>query len=330
MMLLRFAAVAFAAFLLTAAADAKNRTDKTCFDTTREMKRACSADIADDYFEQSAKCLNSDDPRGCRRDALADYQDSRGECKDQAEARDSLCERLPDQGPYIAELDPADFDGTNGVCAMPAGQNPYFPLIPGTVTKFKNETPGEEETVIVTVTDETRTILGIDTIVVNDQVFEGLPDDMGNPDPDADPIEDTDDYYAIDKDCNVWYLGEIARNFEDGYLTDLDGSFIAGENDAQAGIVMLADPQVGDVYRQEFALGDAEDAAEVLALDADNPDGVGTDVFDCAGMCLKTEDFIGNEPDALELKFYVPGIGFVVEQLPDGDVVLELVATENP
>ncbi len=304
----------------------------TCFDTTRVMRSACRADIVDDYYENTAKCLNSDEVRLCRRDAWNEYLAAQGECGEQAQARNALCKRLPDPGAYVVELDPNDFNGTNGVCA--SGQNRFFPLIPGTVTTFVNDTD-EPETIIVTVTEDTREIEGIETIVVNDRVFEGLPDQDG--DPSGDPIEDTDDYYAIDKDCNVWYLGEIAQNFEDGYLTDLDGSFIAGEEGAQAGIVMLASPQVGDVYRQEFALGDAEDAAEVLALDADimvdgeihllNVDGQSVN---CNGACLKTEDFIGNEADAVELKFYVEGVGFVAEQLPDGEVILELVKIEHP
>lgn len=303
-------------------------SSRTCFDTTRVMKSACRADIADDFYENTAKCLNSDDVLACRREASSEYRGAQGECGEQAEARDALCERLPDAGPYIVELDPEDF----GDCAT--GQNRFLPLIPGTVATFVNATD-EPETIIVTVTEDTREIEGIETVVVNDRVFEGLPDEDGQPS--GDPIEDTDDYYAIDNDCNVWYLGEIAQNFEDGYLTDLDGSFIAGDEGAQAGIVMLASPQVGDVYRQEFALGDAEDAAEVLALDADimvdgaihllNVEGQNVN---CNGACLKTEDFIGNEVDAVELKFYVEGVGFVAEQLPNGEVILELVKIEHP
>lgn len=327
----------FAAVLLMIGANAfaggfHGPSPGTCFDTTRVMKSACRADIADDLYENTAKCLNSADVRQCRRDALGEYRAAQAECGEQAEARDALCERLPDPGPYIVNLNPDDFNGNNGVCAT--GQNRFFPLNPGTVTTFVSDTD-EPETIIVTVTEDTREIAGIETIVVNDRVFEGVPDDEGNPT--GDPIEHTDDYYAIDKDCNVWYLGEIAQNFEEGYLDNLDGSFITGNEGAQAGIVMLASPQVGDVYRQEFALGDAEDAAEVLALDADIlVDGavhlleVDGQNVNCNGACLKTEDFIGNEADAVELKFYVEGVGFIAEQLPDGEVVLELVKIEQP
>lgn len=304
-----------------------------CFRTTRLMLRACRADIVDDLNEQLAKCLNSDENRECRREARREYHEARGDCKDQAESRDNLCERLPDQGPYVADLDPADFGGCSG-------QNQFFPLEPGTVTTFVNDADEEElETIVVTVTDETREIEGIETFVVRDTVYEGLPDGDGNVTDDQERIEDTDDYYALDNDCNVWYLGEVSQNFEDGYLNNLDGSFIAGEEGAQAGIIMLADPQVGDVYRQEFALGDAEDAGAVLDLAAIiyNEEGAPfeaeDEAFECASladMCLKTEDFIGNDPEGQEFKYFKPGIGFVAEQLPDGDVVLRLIKVELP
>jgi hypothetical protein len=300
-----------------------HRPEGVCFETTQKMKKACRADTVDNLYEQSAKCLNTDEPFDCRREAYWDFYDEIADCEVQAAGRDDLCRRLPDPGPYIIDLDPADFDG-----GCPDG-NEYFPLVVGTVTTFVNETEDEEETIIVTVTDETREIEGIEAIVVRDTVYEGLPDDDFNPT--GDRIEDTDDYYAVANNCDVWYLGEVSQSFEDGYLDNLDGSFIAGQEEAQAGIIMLGDPMVGDVYRQEFALGDAEDAAEVLSLatdifdednevvEFDDPD------FNCNNACLMTEDFIANEPDGTELKYFKSGIGFVAEQLPDGEVVLKLV-----
>lgn len=284
----------------------------TCFDTTRVMKQACGKDISDDFYEDFAKCLNSDEFRECRRDAFHDYVDARADCRIQAAGRNDLCRRLPDAGPYITEIDPADFKSPG---ETQLGGNRYFPLVIGTVMTYRNEEDNED--IVVTVTDRTRVIEGVTTIVVRDVVsIEG------------ELIEDTDDYFAEDRSGNVWYFGEVAQNFEDGFLTDLDGSFIAGESGAQAGIIMKASPMVGDVYRQEFALGDAEDAAEVLALDGDveisNPD------FACNNACLKTEDFIPTEADATEFKYFKEGIGFIAEQLPDGDVVLELVSITAP
>ena len=321
------AAGVFLSVAATAArADGWQDQQEACYQTTDTMRVACAADAVDDLYIGYANCINSDDPWECRRDARGDYREAKAECRDQAESRDDLCDRLPDAGPYIADLDPADFSG-----GCPAG-NAWYPLVPGTVTTFVNETEGEEETIIVQVTDETREIEGIDAIVVRDTVYEGLPDMNGEPT--GDRTEDTDDYYAIANNCDVWYLGELSQSFEDGYLESLEGSFLAGVDDAQAGIVMLASPMVGDVYRQEFALGDAEDAAEVLSLAADIYDEEGElvefddDAFNCDGGCLKTEDFIGNVADDVEHKFYKQGIGVVAEQTPDGEVVAKLVKLE--
>jgi len=296
-----------------------------CYKTTDTMRIACAADALDDLYVDYAKCINSDDVWECKQEARADYWEAKGECRDQAEARDDFCDRLPDAGPYITDLDPDDFTGE---CV--AG-NTWFPLVPGTVTTFVNETEDEEETIIVQVLDETREIEGIEATIVRDTVYEGLPDMNG--DPTGDRIEDTDDYYALANNCDVWYLGEVAQNFEDGYLTDLEGSFIAGD-DAQGGIIMKAAPMVGDVYRQEFALGEAEDGAEVLDLMADIYDEEDELVefddpaFNCDGMCLKTDDFVGNESDSSEIKYYKAGVGVVAEQEPDGEVVLKIIKQE--
>jgi hypothetical protein len=307
-----------------------DRSDEACYKTTRAMKNACKADVIDNFYVEYAKCVNTDDERTCKREARETYNEERRECRDQAEGRDNLCERLPDAGPYLVELDPADFTGQ---CA---GGNPWYPLIPGTVTTFVNEYDEGGETIIVEVTHETREIEGITTIVVRDVVYEGLPADYDNPgEPEGDRIEDTEDYYAIADNCDVWYLGEVSQGFDDGYLNSLDGTFVTGIDRAKPGIIMLGNPMVGDVYRQEFALGEAEDAGEVLSLATDivdgngNPTGFANPPYDCSdNMCLKTEDFIGNDPDAVEYKYYKYGTGFVVEQIPSGEVVLMLIKDE--
>ncbi len=298
---------------------------KACFETTKLMLKACSADIGDDFLVENAKCLNTNDARACQGEAKADYKEARQDCRYQSEGRNDLCERLPNAGPYIVELDPDDFTGE---CA---GGNPFYPLVPGTVTTFVSEEDAGE-TIVVAVTDETREIAGIETIVVRDTVYAGLPN--GNGDPIGDRIEDTDDYYAVANNCDVWYLGEVSQSFEDGYLDNLHGSFVTDIDRAQAGIIMLADPMVGDVYRQEFALGDAEDAAEILALNTDIYDENGDLVefddssFNCNGACLLTEDFVATKPDAIEFKYFKAGIGFVAEQLPEGEVILKLIKIE--
>jgi len=96
--------------------------------------------------------------------------------------------------------------------------------------------------------------MGVDTVVVHDTVTV-----------DNEPLEDTFDWYAQDRDGNVWYFGEVTKEYKDGSV-DTAGSFEGGVNGALPGIIMPAHPQVGDQYRQEYAKGVAEDTGEVLSL----------------------------------------------------------------
>lgn len=137
--------------------------------------------------------------------------------------------------------------------------NSYFPLVVGTVWHYV----GGDETVDVTVLDQTKFIEGVTGRVVRDVVkVDGVL------------LEDTLDWYAQDVDGAVWYCGESVQDFEvfegddpqDPELIAIEGSFKAGLNGDFAGIQMLALPRVGDAYRQEVSMGNAEDAAEVVSI----------------------------------------------------------------
>ena len=80
------------------------------------------------------------------------------------------------------------------------------------------------------------------------------------------PVEVTDDWYAQDKDGNICYLGEYVTNYEDGKVADHEGSFEAGVDGAQPGILMPAHPKPGLAYRQEYRKGIAEDSGAVVSL----------------------------------------------------------------
>lgn len=89
---------------------------------------------------------------------------------------------------------------------------------------------------------------------------------------------------------------------------------------------MLASPQAGDVYRQEVALGEAEDAARVISTTG----SASVPAASCEGNCVVTRDFTPLEPDARERKFYAPGVGLILERdLVSGDRV-ELVEFSAP
>ena len=115
-------------------------------------------------------------------------------------------------------------------------------------------------------------------------------------------------------------------NYEDGEPAGLEGSWQAGADGAQPGILMKADPQVGDVYRQEYAIGEAEDAAAVLGTN----EAVSVPYGDFAG-CLMTGEFTPIEPDTIEFmehKFYAPGVGLLLEVDSETGERLELIDIE--
>ncbi|HSK47967.1 MAG TPA: hypothetical protein VLA05_08200, partial [Coriobacteriia bacterium] len=143
---------------------------------------------------------------------------------------------------YAPNLDPADF--------VTSVTNPYFPLKPGDRWVYSAETEeGTEENEVV-VLDETRSILGLDALVVHDIVRV-----------DGEVTEDTFDWFAQDRDGTVWYLGEDTKEMANGEVVSTEGSWEAGVDGAQAGVVMQADPAPGPWYWQEFYEGQAEDQA---------------------------------------------------------------------
>lgn len=210
--------------------------------------------------------------------------------------------------PYRPRIDPDEFVGVI--------DNPYLPLPPGTTLVYRGVSEGEQELVEVSVTDQTKEIMGVTATVVRDQVFV-----------DGELAEDTFDWFAQDRNGNVWYLGEDTREYENGEVVSTEGSWEAGVDGAQPGIVMLGAPRVGDSYRQEFYAGEAEDMATVLDLDESCVVPFGS--FD---HVLLTEDRTPLEPKIVEHKFYAPGVGVVLEQrVRGGREVLKLVEVRtNP
>lgn len=119
--------------------------------------------------------------------------------------------------------------------------------------------------------------------------------------------EDTIDWYAQDVSGNVWYFGEDTKELNEfGHVISTEGTWKAGVNGAQPGIVMEADPKVGDRYHQELAPGVAEDQAEVLSLDASTCVPYG-----CFDHLLLTKEWTVLKPGVVEQKYYAGGIGFI-------------------
>jgi hypothetical protein len=197
--------------------------------------------------------------------------------------------------------------------------NPYFPVVPGSKRVYESrvvdEVTGEviNQKTVVEVGTQTRTITGVQVRVVRDRVFEnGLL------------IEDTRDFHAQDNKGNVWYFGEDVINIEyddAGHEIGRNnhGSWIAGVDNAVAGIVMEAKPRVGHRYFQEFAPGNVLDHGEGLATNETATVSVGTYT-----KVFRTEEATVVEPFSLAEKLYAPGVGTIVEfelDLEDREVI---------
>jgi hypothetical protein len=195
---------------------------------------------------------------------------------------------------YAPSIDPAGF--TTEI------DNKYFPLKPGTTFVYRGKTADATEGDTVKVTSDTKTIMGVECVIVDDRVTE-----------DGKLTEQTYDWYAQDKEGNVWYFGEDSKEYENGKLKSTGGSWEAGKDGAEPGIIMPANPKVGKTYRQEYYKGEAEDMGRALNLDASAKVPYGS--FE---NVLVTDEWTPLEPNVAEHKYYAPGVGNIKEVATKG------------
>jgi hypothetical protein len=195
--------------------------------------------------------------------------------------------------PYA--IDPANFVSTI--------DNPYLPFITGTTFFYEGTVEGEKQQDKVVVTNRAKTILGVPCVVVEDTVSGG-----------GHVIETTEDYYAQDKQGNVWYLGEDTKELDEhGNVTSTEGTWEGGVDGAQPGIVMPGHPEVPASFRQEFLRGHAEDMFWIVSLSqrVSVPLGSFTDV-------ILTLEWTPLEPNVIDRKYYAAGVGLVAELSASG------------
>lgn len=192
--------------------------------------------------------------------------------------------------------------------------NRYFPLRPGTVWRYRGRDDGDPVLDVVSVSNQTKRILGVDTTVVRDRAYVG-----------SELREDTQDWFAQDRNGTIWYFGENTREHEGGRLST-EGSWQAGVRGARAGIFMPHRPRVGQVFHQEFARGVGEDCFQVIGLDASIRIPSGS-----SRNALRTREFNRLEPGVIDNKWYVADVGQVREQtVRGGNDYLQLVSVERP
>src|SRR4051794_6696713 len=199
-------------------------------------------------------------------------------------------ELAPIHGPYAPKIDPANF--------VVRIDNSYQPYKPGTRFHFKGVRGTTRQTDDERVLHRTKRILGVKCTVVRDTVSEH-----------GRAVERTDDWYAQDKQGNVWYMGEDSFELKNGHFVKADDSWKSGVNGGKPGIIMPGHPQPGDAYRQEYyPPGKALDEARVLRLD-----GSLTVPYGAFRHLLVTSERSPLEPQT-EKKYYAPGVGEIAER----------------
>lgn len=200
-----------------------------------------------------------------------------------------------------ATVEPANFVKTV--------DNPWFPLRPRTTFVYRGYENGGPSRDVMTVTAQTKTILGVRCVVVRDNVYVS-----------GRLAERTLDWFAQDKKGNVWYFGEATAELDSsGRVTTTEGSWEAGVDGAQPGIVMPARPKVGQVFRQEYYKGHAEDHFGIEGLSS-----VVRVPYMSSTHAMLTREWTPLQPGHVEHKYYVRGVGLV----KDGSA--ELVSVAKP
>ncbi|MDH4057686.1 MAG: hypothetical protein OEU76_02925 [Cyclobacteriaceae bacterium] len=200
---------------------------------------------------------------------------------------------------YMAHISPENF--VNKVT------NKFFPLSVGSTYTYVGESAGGIERIEIEILSDTRVVMGITCTIVRDKVYKN--DVL---------IEDTFDWYAQDKDGNVWYFGEDVDNYIDGVVDNHYGSWEAGVGGAEPGIIMLANPVLNLKYRQEHHVGQAEDQGEVVEKNV-----ALTVIAGSFTGCLKIKETNPLDPDFLEYKYFAPGIGNIKVEKIDTPVETE-------
>lgn len=327
------APLAFALAVPAASADdsdlasAAATTDaRHCSASARLLHAACGLDADADRLVARAKCEHVADD-AARTQCLAESKQARADagdlCRGQLATRRAACKVLG-EARYEPAWEPARFDHDFRKLSNP---NPYFPLGIGNRWEYR----GGNERNVVEVLDRTKLIAGVTCVVLRDLVWQ-----TGR------LVEATDDWFAAGRDGSSWYCGEEVKDYESykgdrprrPELVSFDGSFKHGRDHDKGGLIMPAQPRRGQVYLEEFSLGNAEDVSEILsdnyawgggkaALDRLVPRDLA--LLLCNADCIVTKNYSLLEPGDYALKYYARGIGFFLETMPQDDETLQLV-----
>ena len=171
--------------------------------------------------------------------------------------------------------------------------NPYFPMEVGSEWVLE----GGDERVVITVLDETETVAGVTTRVIEEREFE-----------DGDLKEVSRNYFAQASDGTVCYFGEDVDNYKDGEVVSHDSEWRADAPGSRPGIIMPADPSPGVTFQMEVAPGSAEDAGRIIEVGSSTEVPAGTFA---ETLRLEEHDALDDER---EEKVFAKGVGILIDE----------------
>lgn len=178
-----------------------------------------------------------------------------------------------------------------------AGSNEWFPLVPGTqwvregTTLIGNRKVPHE--VVTTVTDVVREIDGVETVLVLDHSVGA-----------GQVVQQSLDYFAQDKNGDVWTMGGATEQYEAGRFVAVDEAWLAGVEGAQQGILMPAKPTAKTpAWSIARPPGEDGDAAEFLRTQKEE-----CVPYDCFKDVLVLREGKRSALDN-EFKYYARGVG---------------------
>ena len=174
--------------------------------------------------------------------------------------------------------------------------NQYYPLTVGSLVILEGEEDGDDIRVECRVLAETVVIDGVDVRILDHKSYIN-----------GEIHEVARNFYVEASDSTVCYFGEDVEFYEGGELVNTQGTWRAGVNGAKPGVIMPADPSVGQTYFQEFDEGNAQDMGRVAM--------VGSSVtisdlsFDDVVTIMDSNPLDDEARCVEEQKRYAPGVG---------------------
>jgi hypothetical protein len=179
--------------------------------------------------------------------------------------------------------------------------NQWAPLVPGTQMVYEGAVNEDGERVghrvVFTVTDLTKVIDGVRTVVIDDRDYV-----------EGELVEWELAFFAQDDAGNIWLMGEYPEEWDKGRPVGAPDTWIAGVQGARAGLHMAANPRIGDPsYLQGWApVIEFNDTARVTESGRRTCVPAG-----CYEGVVVTREWNPTEPQSFQVKYYAPGVGSV-------------------